>query len=99
MITADWNSGVLRAEPGITLEQILEVAIPRGWMLPVTPGTKYATLGGAVANDVHGKNHHVRGTFGRHVRRFSLLRSTHEPVECAPDENTALFEATIGGLG
>jgi FAD/FMN-containing dehydrogenase len=98
-ISTDWASGVVRAEAGTTLDAILQLAVPRGWMLPVTPGTKYATLGGAVANDVHGKNHHVRGTFGRHVRRFSLLRSTHEPVECAPDENTALFEATIGGLG
>lgn len=82
LITADWNSGVLRAEPGNTLEQILEVAIPRGWMLPVTPGTKYATLGGAIANDVHGKNHHVRGTFGRHVRCFGLARSDGTQLEC-----------------
>ena len=99
MITADWNSGVLRAEPGITLEQILEVAIPRGWMLPVTPGTKYATLGGAIANDVHGKNHHVRGTFGRHVRCFGLARSDGTQLECSPDFNGGLFAATIGGLG
>jgi FAD/FMN-containing dehydrogenase len=99
MITADWNSGVLRAEPGITLEQILEVAIPRGWMLPVTPGTKYATLGGAIANDVHGKNHHVRGTFGRHVRCFGLARSDGTQLECSPEFNETLFAATIGGLG
>jgi FAD/FMN-containing dehydrogenase len=99
LITADWSSGVLRAEPGITLEQILEVAIPRGWMLPVTPGTKYATLGGAIANDVHGKNHHVRGTFGRHVRCFGLARSDGTQLECSPEFNEALFAATIGGLG
>lgn len=99
LIAADWTTGVLRAEPGVTLEQILEVAIPRGWMLPVTPGTKYATLGGAIANDVHGKNHHVRGTFGRHVRRFALARSDGSLHECAPDEHAALFAATIGGLG
>jgi FAD/FMN-containing dehydrogenase len=99
MITADWNSGVLRAEPGITLEQVLEVAIPRGWMLPVTPGTKYATLGGAIANDVHGKNHHVRGTFGRHVRCFGLARSDGTQLECSPEFNETLFAATVGGLG
>ncbi|SEK02304.1 FAD-binding oxidoreductase [Paraburkholderia diazotrophica] len=99
LIAADWTTGILRAEPGITLEQILEVAIPRGWMLPVTPGTKYATLGGAIANDVHGKNHHVRGTFGRHVRRFALARSDGSFAECAPHENPDLFAATIGGLG
>ncbi|HDR9833708.1 TPA: FAD-binding oxidoreductase [Burkholderia multivorans] len=99
LISANWETGVLRAEPGITLEQILEVAIPRGWMLPVTPGTKYATLGGAIANDVHGKNHHVRGTFGRHVRRFMLARSDGAQLECGPDANPALHAATIGGLG
>ncbi|MGF6871735.1 FAD-binding oxidoreductase [Paraburkholderia sp. MM5477-R1] len=99
LISADWQSGILRAEPGITLEQILDVAVPRGWMLPVTPGTKYATLGGAIANDVHGKNHHVRGTFGRHVRRFCLLRSDGTQFECAPDSHPEFFAATIGGLG
>jgi FAD/FMN-containing dehydrogenase len=99
LIAADWTTGVLRAEPGVTLEQILEVAIPRGWMLPVTPGTKYATLGGAIANDVHGKNHHVRGTFGCHVRRFGLARSDGNMLECTPDEHPELYVATIGGLG
>jgi FAD/FMN-containing dehydrogenase len=99
LIAVDWATGVLRAEAGVTLEQILAVAIPRGWMLPVTPGTKYATLGGAIANDVHGKNHHVRGTFGCHVRRFSLARSDGTLVECAPDEHPELYSATIGGLG
>ncbi|ADG14722.1 FAD-binding oxidoreductase [Paraburkholderia atlantica] len=99
LILADWQNGVLRAEPGMTLEQILDVAIPRGWMLPVTPGTKYATLGGAIANDVHGKNHHVRGTFGRHVRRFSLLRSDGTQFECTPELHPEYFAATIGGLG
>ncbi|MEI7295334.1 FAD-binding oxidoreductase [Paraburkholderia tropica] len=99
LIAADWSTGVLRAEPGVTLEQILDVAIPRGWMLPVTPGTKYATLGGAIANDVHGKNHHVRGTFGRHVRRFGLARSDGRVLDCAPDQHAEFYEATIGGLG
>jgi FAD/FMN-containing dehydrogenase len=99
LISADWTTGVLRAEPGVTFEQILEVAIPRGWMLPVTPGTKYATLGGAIANDVHGKNHHVRGTFGCHVRRFALARSDGSLFECAPDTHPELYSATIGGLG
>jgi FAD/FMN-containing dehydrogenase len=98
-ISADWTNGVVRAEAGMTLGELLAVSLPRGWMLPVTPGTQFATLGGAVANDVHGKNHHVRGTFGRHVRRFSLLRSDRPATECAPNEETALFGATIGGLG
>ncbi|MFP3797521.1 FAD-dependent oxidoreductase [Paraburkholderia sp. SIMBA_027] len=99
LIAADWGTGVLRAEPGVTLEQILDVAIPRGWMLPVTPGTKYATLGGAIANDVHGKNHHVRGTFGRHVRRFGLARSDGSVLDCSPDQHAEFYAATIGGLG
>ncbi|CAG4895609.1 FAD-binding oxidoreductase [Paraburkholderia saeva] len=98
-ISADWERGILRAEAGVMLGEVLELSIPRGWMLPVTPGTQFVTLAGAVANDVHGKNHHVRGTFGRHVRRFSLLRSDREPTECAPGENDDLFRATISGLG
>ncbi|WP_322091616.1 FAD-binding oxidoreductase [Paraburkholderia bannensis] len=98
-ISADWTRGVLRAEAGVTLGEILALTLPRGWMLPVTPGTQFATLGGAVANDVHGKNHHVRGTFGRHVLRLSLLRSDRAPLECAPDAESTLFNATVGGLG
>ncbi|MDR5737683.1 MULTISPECIES: FAD-binding oxidoreductase [unclassified Caballeronia] len=99
LIAADWTRGILRAEPGITFEQILALAVPRGWMLPVTPGTKYVTLGGAIANDVHGKNHHVRGTFGRHVRAFGLARSDGTLMECSRESNPEMFSATIGGLG
>jgi FAD/FMN-containing dehydrogenase len=98
-LAVDWQTGVLRAEAGCTLDDVLQLSVPRGWMLPVTPGTKFVTLGGAVANDVHGKNHHVRGTFGRHVRRFVLLRSEREPFECSPTENAEFFAGTIGGLG
>jgi FAD/FMN-containing dehydrogenase len=98
-ISADWQSGVVRAECGVTLGELLRLAIPRGWFLPVTPGTKYVTLGGALANDVHGKNHHVRGTFGRHVRSFSLLRSDMEEHICSPEAHADLFAASIGGLG
>ncbi|MCP1624156.1 FAD-binding oxidoreductase [Pseudomonas nitroreducens] len=100
LITADWKTGIVRAEAGVTLAEILAVAIPRGWFLPVTPGTKFVTLGGAVANDVHGKNHHIRGTFGRHVQCFGLLRSDQQqPLLCSTQENTELYRATIGGLG
>ena len=98
-IAADWDQGVLQAEAGVTLEEVLALAIPRGWFLPVTPGTRYATLAGAVANDVHGKNHHVRGTFGKHVRRFELVRSDGRTMECSAQGNPELFAATIGGLG
>lgn len=98
-IQADWQAGLIRAEAGVTLEEVLALAVPRGWFLPVTPGTKFVTLGGALANDVHGKNHHVRGTFGCHVPRFGLLRSDRHPVVCSRQENSDLFAATIGGLG
>jgi FAD/FMN-containing dehydrogenase len=98
-ISADWESGLITAEAGVTLEEVLALAIPKGWFLPVTPGTKYVTLGGAIANDVHGKNHHVRGTFGNHVRRFGLVRSDQPPVECSMQDNQNLYRATIGGLG
>jgi FAD/FMN-containing dehydrogenase len=98
-IRADWDSGLLVAEAGVTLEEVLRLVIPHGWFLTVSPGTKLITLGGAIANDVHGKNHHVQGTFGRHVRRFGLLRSDRGRLTCSSNENAELFAATIGGLG
>lgn len=95
----DRKRGILRAEAGVSLAAILELVTPAGWFLPVTPGTKFVTLGGAVANDVHGKNHHGEGTFGNHVRAFELLRSTGERLVCTPTDQAELFNATIGGLG
>jgi FAD/FMN-containing dehydrogenase len=99
LIEADWDNGVVKVEAGITLAEVLAVSIPRGWFLPVTPGTQFATVGGAIANDVHGKNHHVRGTFGRHVRSFGLLRHGQPQITCSPGANSSLFSASIGGLG
>lgn len=98
-IEVDWQRGVLLAEAGVTLAEILAIAIPRGWFLSVTPGTQFATLGGAMANDVHGKNHHRRGTFGNHVRRFGLLRHDQEILTCSPQDHPQLYAATLGGLG
>lgn len=99
-ISVDWSKGIIIAEAGVTLAEILNLAIPQGWFLPVTPGTRYVTLGGALANDVHGKNHHIRGTFGCHVKRFALRRSDcSETLICSKDKNYDLFTATIGGLG
>lgn len=98
-IEVDWQKGTVVAEAGVTLAEILAVAIPRGWFLSVTPGTQFATLGGAIANDVHGKNHHLRGTFGRHVRRFGLLRNGEELLTCTAYEHPELYAATLGGLG
>lgn len=99
LISANWETGLIRAEAGVTLNELLALAIPRGWFLPVTPGTQFVTLGGALANDVHGKNHHVRGTFGCHVPRFGLIRSDRPPIICSQQENAELYAATIGGLG
>lgn len=98
-ISADWNTGVVVAESGMLLAEVLRQAIPRGWFLAVAPGTQQVTLGGAVANDVHGKNHHLRGTFGRHVLAFELLRSEGGLMHCSATQNQPLFNATIGGLG
>jgi FAD/FMN-containing dehydrogenase len=97
----DFNqqTGVLRCEAGVTLAEILDFAVPRGWFLPVSPGTKYVTIGGAIANDIHGKNHHVAGTFGNHVPRFELARSDGSRFICSPTENTEWYRATIGGMG
>jgi FAD/FMN-containing dehydrogenase len=95
----DEETGVLGCEAGTSLADILRVFVPKGWFLPVTPGTKFVTVGGCIANDVHGKNHHGAGTFGRHVLSFELVRSDGTRLHCSPDENAALFRATIGGLG
>lgn len=97
LISFDAESGLMRAEAGLSLSQALQVLVPRGWFLPTTPGTRFVTLGGAVANDVHGKNHYSAGTFGASVTQLKLHRtdgSVH--VLSASD---ALFRATVGGLG
>lgn len=98
-IAFDETSGVLRCEAGVLLADILELVVPRGWFLPVTPGTRLVTVGGAIANDVHGKNHHVAGSFGCHLRALELLRSDGSRRLCSATENADWFAATIGGLG
>jgi FAD/FMN-containing dehydrogenase len=99
LIAFDRERGVFACEAGVTLVEILDIIVPTGWFLPVTPGTKCVSVGGAIANDVHGKNHHRAGTFGCHVTRFELLRSSGERLLCSPTENSDMFRATIGGLG
>lgn len=95
----DKDSGILRCEAGITLAEIIDCCLPQGWFLPVTPGTKYVTVGGAIANDVHGKNHHLAGSFGNHVKQFELLRSDGTRLLCSESSNHEWFAATVGGLG
>jgi FAD/FMN-containing dehydrogenase len=99
ILAFDKTTGLLRCEPGLLLSALFRVIIPAGWFVPVTPGTQFVTIGGAIANDVHGKNHHVQGTFGRHVRAFELVRSDGSRQICSPSVNADLFGATIGGLG
>ena len=98
-ISFDETVGTLDCESGVTLDEILQLIVPRGWFLPVVPGTRFITLGGAIANDVHGKNHHHAGTFGCHIRSLQLLRSDGERPVCNKEKNSELFAATIGGLG
>jgi FAD/FMN-containing dehydrogenase len=95
----DDTTGRLVCEAGVLIRDIQRMVIPRGWILPVTPGTQMVTVGGAIANDVHGKNHHVVGSFGDHVSRLTLVRTNGDVITCGPAEQIALFAATVGGLG
>jgi L-gulonolactone oxidase len=99
LVSFDVETGILEAEAGVSLAEILRFAVPRGFFLPVTPGTKFVTLGGAIANDVHGKNHHGAGTIGRWIERIELWRSDGSRQLVKSDDNSGLFAATIGGLG
>ena len=99
VIAFDRATGVLHAEAGLTLHDLNRTFLPHGWFAPVTPGTSFVTLGGAVASDVHGKNHHSAGTLGRHLRRLRLRVGTGDVVEASPAVETDLFDATVGGMG
>lgn len=96
-IAFDREAGIIRCDAGVSLSDLLDVIVPAGWFLPTTPGTRFVTLGGAIANDVHGKNHHSAGSFGCSVRSIVLQRSGEGPIDLRP--GSALFAATIGGLG
>ncbi len=99
LIAFDPASGRLACEAGVTLATIQDLFAPRGWGLPVLPGTRHVTVGGAIANDVHGKNHHLVGTFADHVASLRLQRTDGETIVCGPDDNPGWFAATAGGLG
>ena len=99
ILSFDTAAGVFECESGIRLDQILDVIVPKGWFLPVTPGTKLITVGGAVASDVHGKNHHVEGCFSHHVKEMDIILASGEMLTCSPDEHPDLFKATCGGMG
>ena len=99
ILSFDTATGIIECQPGITLEQLLEVIVPQGWFLPVTPGTKMITIGGAVASNVHGKNHRKDGSFSAHIIDMDVRLASNEIITCSPTENNDLFEATCGGLG
>ena len=98
-LSFDEATGELCCQAGVLLSEILDVFVPRGWFLPVTPGTKLITVGGAIAADVHGKNHHVDGSFGQHVRSMDVMRNDGSVITCSSEENSDFFQLTVGGMG
>jgi decaprenylphospho-beta-D-ribofuranose 2-oxidase len=99
ILAFDEVNGVITCQSGLLLSDLLQITVPGGWFLPVTPGTKFITVGGAVASDVHGKNHHVDGSFSRHIVSMSVLTGTGETFVCSPTTHSELFWATCGGMG
>ncbi|MCH2108223.1 MAG: FAD-binding oxidoreductase [Polyangiaceae bacterium] len=99
ILAFDDQTGVIRVEAGLCLAELNRLYLSRHWFTPVTPGTKFVTVGGMVASDVHGKNHHVSGTFGRHVRALKIRTGKGDVVECSREESADLFLASIGGMG
>jgi decaprenylphospho-beta-D-ribofuranose 2-oxidase len=95
----DAGSGKVRCGAGVSLADLVETFLPRGWFLPVTPGTRFVTVGGAIASDVHGKNHHISGCFSEYVDEFKIAVASGDLLTCSRSENTDLFHATCGGMG
>ncbi len=98
-ISFDRLNGIIECESGVLLSEILEVTVPQGYFLYVTPGTKFITVGGATASDVHGKNHHAEGCFSEWLLEFSIMNEKGEVLICSRKENSELFWATVGGMG
>lgn len=99
VLAFDDINGVFECQSGITLDQILDIIVPKGWFLPVTPGTKFITIGGAVASDVHGKNHHVDGSFSGHIIDMDVITGNMDTITCSVEREPDLFWATCGGMG
>jgi len=95
----DSATGELDVASSVSLDSILRMSVPRGWFVPVTPGTRFVTVGGAIASDVHGKNHHFDGSFGQHVSSITLMLASGEIVEMTPQSHPEWFWATVGGMG
>ncbi|MEN8260279.1 MAG: FAD-binding oxidoreductase [Pseudomonadota bacterium] len=99
LLSFDEATGTLSCQSGVLLSEILDVFVPRGWFLPVTPGTKLITVGGAIAADVHGKNHHVDGSFGQHILSMDVMRNDGSMITCSPEQQSDFFKITVGGMG
>lgn len=99
VLSFDPINGILECQSGLILDKILELIVPKGWFLPVTPGTKFISVGGAVGSDVHGKNHHIDGSFSNHIVQMELMLADGTTTNCSPTINPQLFEATCGGMG
>ncbi len=99
LLSFDKNGGVIKAEAGTTLAEILNVIVPAGWFLPVIPGTQFVSLGGCVASDVHGKNHHHAGSFCQYVHEIEIITAENKYITCSATQNSAWFWATVGGMG
>ena len=99
VLSFDATRGIFECQSGITLAQILEIIVPKGWFLPVTPGTKLITVGGAVASNIHGKNHRVAGSFSNHIVDMDVVLASGKTLTCSSSNNTDLFDATCGGMG
>ncbi len=99
ILSFDTATGIFECQSGLTLDRILEVIVPKGWFLPVTPGTKFITVGGAVGSDVHGKNHHIEGGFSNHVTDMDVMIADGRVLTCSPTVHADLFQATCGGMG
>jgi FAD/FMN-containing dehydrogenase len=99
ILQLDLGKGLIRCEAGLLLSDLLDALVPKGWFVPVTPGTCFVTIGGMVAADVHGKNHHVAGSFCKHVDELLMVDGHGDLISCSPFENADLFQATCGGMG
>ena len=98
-ISFDYERGLLHVQAGVLLSEIVECFVPKGWFLKVTPGTKFITIGGAIASDVHGKNHHIAGCFSDHLNEFEIMIASGEIINCSKNNHPELFKATCGGMG
>ena len=99
IISFNKDNGILVCQSGISFAELLDIIVPHGWFLPVTPGSKFVTMGGAVAANVHGKNHHVDGSLSNHILKLTILKANGELIHCSKDDHSDLFDMTCGGMG